>query len=57
MTWVHTTPDAESLDNVLGSHSLNPDALAAHLALYRTIMLDRRGCRGPSGKRWRYASP
>jgi alkylhydroperoxidase family enzyme len=43
MTWVQTNPDAGSLDNVLASHSLNPNALAAHLALYRTIMF------GPSG--------
>jgi hypothetical protein len=43
MTWVHTTPNAGSLDNVLASHSLNPNALEAHLALHRTIMF------GPSG--------
>jgi alkylhydroperoxidase family enzyme len=38
MTWVATAPDAEGMDNVLTSHSLNRQALDAHLALYRTIM-------------------
>jgi alkylhydroperoxidase family enzyme len=41
MTWVRTTrPD---LPNVLASHSLNEEAMRAHVALYRTIMY------GPSG--------
>lgn len=43
MTWVETAPDAESMDSVLASHSLNRGALDAHLTLYRTIMF------GPSG--------
>jgi alkylhydroperoxidase family enzyme len=41
--WVRTAPDAEEMDNVLASHSLNPDALSAHRALYRVVMF------GPSG--------
>jgi alkylhydroperoxidase family enzyme len=36
MTWVRTTNAA--LPNVLASHSLNDDALRAHIGLYRTIM-------------------
>ena len=43
MAWVDTASDAEGMDDVLASHSLNPEALEAHLALYRTIMF------GPSG--------
>jgi len=43
MTWVAIAPSAAGMDHILASHSLNPDALAAHLALYRTIMF------GPSG--------
>lgn len=39
--WVETAPGAESMANVLASHSLNPGALEAHLALYRTIMFGR----------------
>ncbi len=38
MTWVRTEEGSDSLDNVLASHSLNPDALRAHLELYRTVM-------------------
>ncbi len=38
MTWVRTEQDSASLDNILASHSLNPDALHAHLALYRAVM-------------------
>jgi alkylhydroperoxidase family enzyme len=41
--WVMTAPDAEGMDNVLMSHSLNVDALSAHRALYRVVMY------GPSG--------
>jgi alkylhydroperoxidase family enzyme len=41
--WVETSSDSEHLDNVLASHSLSPEALAAHVALYRVVML------GPSG--------
>lgn len=36
--WVKRAEDAESIDNILASHSLNPDAMRAHVALYRTIM-------------------
>jgi alkylhydroperoxidase family enzyme len=43
MAWVDTASAAEGMDHVLASHSLNPEALEAHLALYRTIMF------GPSG--------
>ena len=38
MSWVDTAPSATSLPNILASHSLNNDALRAHLGLYRTIM-------------------
>jgi alkylhydroperoxidase family enzyme len=38
MSWVGSTPDARGLDNVLASHSLNPQALRAHVGLYRTVM-------------------
>jgi alkylhydroperoxidase family enzyme len=38
MTWVKRAEGAESLPNILGSHSLNADALDAHQRLYRTIM-------------------
>lgn len=38
MSWVKTDPTSEGLGNILASHSLNPDALAAHVRLYRTIM-------------------
>jgi len=41
MTWVRTA--GRRLANILDSHSLNDDALRAHLGLYRTIMF------GPSG--------
>lgn len=43
MTWVETSPEARETDQILASHSLNPDALQAHLRLYRTVMF------GPSG--------
>lgn len=43
MSWVEEAPGSEGMDHILSSHSLNPDALAAHLQLYRTIMF------GPSG--------
>jgi alkylhydroperoxidase family enzyme len=43
MSWVTESPDAAEMDHILASHSLNPDALRAHLHLYRTIMF------GPSG--------
>jgi alkylhydroperoxidase family enzyme len=38
MSWVGSSPDARGLDNVLASHALNPEALRAHVALYRTVM-------------------
>ena len=43
MTWVTQSPDTAGMDHILASHSLNPEALKAHLQLYRTIMF------GPSG--------
>ncbi len=43
MSWVAESPDAAAMDHILASHSLNPEALQAHLQLYRTIMF------GPSG--------
>ncbi len=38
MSWVGATADAGGLDNVLASHTLNPGALRAHVALYRRVM-------------------
>ncbi len=38
MTWIRQARGSESLANILASHSLNPEALEAHLGLYRTIM-------------------
>jgi alkylhydroperoxidase family enzyme len=38
VSWVKAAPGAESLPNILASHSLNPEALTAHERLYRTIM-------------------
>ena len=38
IAWVKTAEGAGELANILASHSLNPDALAAHVRLYRTIM-------------------
>lgn len=43
MTWVEISPKARETDHILASHSLNPEALEAHLRLYRTVMF------GPSG--------
>ena len=43
MTWVRTTPESATMANILASHSLNPAALEAHLALYRTIMFGESG--------------
>jgi hypothetical protein len=43
MTWVQTTPESEGMDHVLASHSLNREALDAHVALYRTIMFGSSG--------------
>ena len=44
MTWVMTGQGAEEMPNVLASHSLNEEALLAHVALYRTIMFGESGC-------------
>ena len=41
MTWVRTTGRQSA--NFLDSHSLNPDALRAHLGLYRTVMFGESG--------------
>jgi alkylhydroperoxidase family enzyme len=41
--WVEIAAEAEAQPNVLACHSLNPAAMRAHVALYRTIMY------GPSG--------
>lgn len=38
MAWVKTDPGIEPHAHVLASHSLNGKAMAAHIALYRTIM-------------------
>lgn len=38
MSWVKQAAGAESLPNILASHSLNSHALDAHRRLYRTIM-------------------
>ena len=38
MSWVKRAEGAESLPNILASHSLNAEALDAHQRLYRTIM-------------------
>jgi alkylhydroperoxidase family enzyme len=43
MAWVEIAPEGRDYDHVLASHSLNPEALAAHLELYRVVMF------GPSG--------
>jgi len=43
MSWVTQSLDAAEMDHILASHSLNADALRAHLQLYRTVMF------GPSG--------
>ncbi len=41
--WVRIAPEAEHMDHILASHSLNAEALEAHVALYRVVMF------GPSG--------
>jgi alkylhydroperoxidase family enzyme len=38
IAWVKTAKGAGEGANILASHSLNPEALAAHVRLYRTIM-------------------
>jgi len=41
VTWVRTTGRQPA--NILDSHTLNPDALRAHLGLYRTVMYGESG--------------
>ena len=41
MTWVRTTGGQSA--NILDSHSLNADALRAHIGLYRTVMFGESG--------------
>ena len=41
MAWVRTT--GQQFANILDSHTLNPDALRAHLGLYRTVMFGESG--------------
>ena len=36
--WVRQAEGTDDLDNILAIHSLNQDALRAHVALYRTII-------------------
>jgi hypothetical protein len=36
--WVSQAEGTGDMDNVLACHSLNPEALQAHIDLYRTIM-------------------
>lgn len=43
MAWVEIASEGRDLDHILGSHSLNPEALGAHRELYRVVMF------GPSG--------
>lgn len=38
MTWVQTAASTRATAHIISSHSLNPAAMNAHLALYRTIM-------------------
>ena len=39
-------PESGRVDNVLKIHSLEPDGLAAHWALYRSAMRATKGLRG-----------
>ena len=43
MAWVEIAPEARDYDYVLASHSLNPEALEAHLELYRVVMFGTSG--------------
>lgn len=36
--WVRIDPDAAGQANIIASHSLNREAMLAHVRLYRTIM-------------------
>lgn len=38
MAWVEHGSEGEALPHILASHSLNPEALRGHLALYRAVM-------------------
>jgi alkylhydroperoxidase family enzyme len=38
IAWVKTATGSGEGANILASHSLNPEAVAAHVRLYRTIM-------------------
>ncbi len=38
MPWIETADSAKALPNILASHSLNAEAMRAHIGLYRTIM-------------------
>lgn len=43
MTWVQIDQEAGSFDNIIMAHSLNGDAMRAHLGLYRAIMMGDSG--------------
>jgi len=43
MTWVKHGPAVEGRPNILASHSLNPEALDAHVRLYRVVMFSPSG--------------
>jgi len=36
--WVRIDPAAAGRANIIASHSLNPEAMLAHLRLYQTVM-------------------
>ncbi len=38
MAWVRKGPEGGAHAHILASHSLNPAAMRAHIALYQTIM-------------------
>lgn len=38
MAWVAHGAEGDALPHILASHSLNPEALRGHLALYRAVM-------------------
>ena len=41
MTWVQVNPSSEHQSHIVASHTLNADAVRAHLGLYRTIMFGK----------------
>lgn len=43
MTWVEISPEARQTDHILASHSLDREALEAHIHPYRTVMFGRSG--------------